>query len=90
MVSGEAVILNPSGLHARPASCLTKIASEFQSDITITCQGKAIQAKKIMSVMKAGVKYGAAVTITCEGADEKEALAAVLEGIKSGLGEAIS
>lgn len=89
MVSGEAVILNLSGLHARPASCLTKIASEFQSDITITCQGKAIDAKKIMSVMKAGVKYGAAVTVICKGVDEKAALTAVLEGIKSGLDEVV-
>lgn len=87
MVSGEATILNPSGLHARPASILTKLASQYKCEVTITCQDKTIQAKRIMSVLTAGIKYGAVVTVTCDGADEKEALDGILEGIRSGLGE---
>lgn len=89
MVSAETKILNHSGLHARPASILTKLASQYKSEITITCQGAAIPAKRIMSVLTAGIKYGASVTITCEGEDEEEALDALLKGIESGLGEVI-
>lgn len=89
MVSAEATIFNPSGLHARPASILTKLASQYKSEITLTCQGQTIPAKRIMSVLTAGIKYGAVVTVTCEGEDEEAALAAILEGIDGGLGEAI-
>lgn len=89
MVSGEVTILNPSGLHARPASILTKIASGFKSEVTIIYQDKTVLAKKIMSVLTAGIKYGAIVTVTCDGVDEKEALKAVLKGICEGLGEEV-
>lgn len=85
MISGETVILDPSGLHARPASRLVEIASEFESDITITSQGKTADGKKVLSIMMAGIKCGAAVTITCNGPDEKEALLVLLEKIHGGL-----
>lgn len=89
MVSGEVTILNPSGLHARPASILTGLASQYQCEVTIIWQGKTIYAKRIMSVLTAGIKYGAVVTVICDGADEKEALDGILEGIRGGLGEVI-
>lgn len=90
MVSAETTILNPSGLHARPASILTKLASQYKSEITLSCQGKNVSAKRIMNVLTAGIKYGSAVIVTCEGEDEEAALAAILEGIDSGLGEVIT
>lgn len=90
MVSGETTIRNFPSLHARPASILVKIASEFRCDVVITCQGKTVQAKNIMSVLAADLKYGEPLTVTCKGDDEKEALKAVLEGIAGGLGEAVS
>lgn len=87
MVSAEATIFNPSGLHARPASILTKLVSQYKSEITLICQDKTIPAKRIMNVLTADIRYGAVVTVICEGEDEEAALAAMLEGIRNGLGE---
>ncbi|MBF0935520.1 MAG: HPr family phosphocarrier protein, partial [Abiotrophia defectiva] len=47
-----------------------------------------VNLKSIMGVMSLGVGQGADVTITAEGADEKEALEAVTETMKKeGLAE---
>lgn len=73
----EYVITDEIGIHARPAGLLAKCAKQFESDVTISCDGKSASAKALMSVMGLGVGQGAAVTVTVEGADEAEAAAAV-------------
>ena len=49
--------------------------------------GKKINAKSVMLIIAACIKCGAEVTIECDGADEKEALAKAVELIESGFGE---
>lgn len=86
----EFVIANKSGLHTRPGAVLVNIAKKFESDITITnitVQGKPANAKSLMKLMTCGIKCGHKILITLEGADAKLALAAISEGIASGLGE---
>ena len=64
------------GLHARPAGLLVKEAKKFQSKITLTKETKTVSATQLMMIMSMGVKKGAEVTITVDGADE-EAYAAM-------------
>jgi len=44
-------ITNKHGLHARPAAHLVKVASQFDSEITIIKDGLEINGKSIMGVM---------------------------------------
>ncbi len=71
------------GIHARPAGLLAKKAKEFQSTITLEKDGKSAAATKLMAVMGMGVKCGATVNVTVEGADEGTAAAAMEEFFKS-------
>lgn len=87
MVSETVCILNSSGIHARPASVLTRTASDFRCDIRIICQDRCINAKNILDVMNAGIKYKTELVITCEGEDEMKALQAMKDVIHHGLGE---
>ena len=73
----EYVITDEIGIHARPAGLLAKCAKQFESDVTITCNGKSASAKALMAVMALGVGNGATVSITVEGTDEAEASAAI-------------
>ena len=88
MVSKEVTIVNPSGLHLRPAGYLSQTALRFKSDIIIECKEKKIVANSVLNVMAAGLKCGTKVKVVCDGLDEDEALRAVCEAIKSGLGDA--
>ena len=87
MVSKEVTVVNPTGLHLRPAGYLSQTALRFKSDITIEYKEKIIVAKSVLNVMAAGIKCGTKVKVICDGLDEDEALRAVCEAIKSGLGE---
>ena len=87
MVSKTLKVVNPSGLHLRPAGVLSQTAMKFKSDITIECGEKKIVAKSVLNVMAAGIKCGNEINVVCDGEDEEEALKALSEAIESGLGE---
>lgn len=87
MVSQKVVIQNPTGLHLRPAGILCKTAMQFKSLITFTFENTTANAKSVLSVLGACVRSGEEIEIICEGADEKAALAAMIEVVESGLGE---
>ena len=87
MVSQKVVIKNPTGLHLRPAGNLCKEAMQYSSLITFTFRESTANAKSVLSVLGACVKCGYEIEIFCEGADEKEALAAIVKAIEEGLGE---
>ena len=87
MVSEKVTVINPSGLHLRPAGLLCNESTKFKSLITIQKNRSISSAKSVLSILGACVKNGDEITIICEGEDEKEALAHIVELIRSGLGE---
>lgn len=83
-------LLNPEGLHARPASLLTKVVKNFKCDIYFyknDLDAKKYQPKSILSVMSVGAVKGDQLTFVADGEEEKEAIKAITEFIKSGCGE---
>ncbi len=87
MISKTLTVVNPSGLHLRPAGVLSQTAMKFKSDITIECGEKKIVAKSVLNVMAAGIKCGTDITLICDGEDEQEAMDTLSQAIESGLGE---
>ncbi len=87
MISKNLTVVNPSGLHLRPAGVLSQTAMKFKSDITIVSGEKKIVAKSVLNVMAAGIKCGTEINLICDGPDEEEALKTITEAIESGLGE---
>ncbi|MDL2301189.1 HPr family phosphocarrier protein [Lachnospiraceae bacterium OttesenSCG-928-D06] len=61
------------GLHARPAGLLVKAVGTCASTITLSCNGKSADAKRLLAIMGLGAKCGDEVTVTVEGADEEAA-----------------
>ena len=87
MVSQKITIINPSGLHLRPARNLCNEALKYNSAITFSFDGGTANAKSVLSVLGACVKCGDEIELICEGADEREAMEALAAAISSGLGE---
>ena len=87
MVSHTVKIINPTGLHLRPAGNLCKEAMKFKSKITFDYSGNTANAKSVLSVLGACIKTGDGITLICEGEDEDAALADLVSYIESGLGE---
>ena len=87
MISKNLTVVNPSGLHLRPAGVLSQTAMKFKSDITTVSGEKKIVAKSVLNVMAAGIKCGTEITLVCDGEDEEEAMKTISQAIESGLGE---
>ena len=66
-------IIDPAGIHARPAGFIVKEAAKYGSDINITVNGKTADAKKIFAIMSLGAKNGDEITVSISGRDEAEA-----------------
>lgn len=74
-----------SDLHARIAAGLIQIAKGFKSDIKICVGDKCANAKSLMSVMILGAVSGDDVVVKADGEDEQEAIAAIVDFLKSNL-----
>ena len=75
-------VIDPVGLHARPATVAVGLASKCACNVTIEFNGNAKTMKSIMGVMSLGVPTKATVEIVAEGEDEKEVIAKIAEVIK--------
>ena len=87
MLTKNLTVVNPSGLHLRPAGVLSQTAMKFKSDVIIESGEKRIVAKSVLNVMAAGFKCGTEITLICDGEDEEAAMEALSAAIESGLGE---
>ena len=85
MVKQKVIVTNQTGLHLRPAGLLCRTAMNYKAHISLTCGDVTANAKSVLGVLGAGVKTGDELEILCEGADEQEALDAIVALFESGL-----
>lgn len=78
----EVVLVNPEGLHARPAAEFVRLASTFDHKVTVNDR----DAKSLLGIMSLGLTKGATVRI--EGEPEAAAAVDALAGlVERGFGE---
>jgi len=70
----DVIIKMENGLHARPASLFIQKASKFKSDIQIQIDDKSFNAKSILALISAGIRYDSKITISADGEDEEQAV----------------
>jgi phosphotransferase system HPr (HPr) family protein len=73
------IVIDPAGLHARPAAQFVRTASRFASRITIQAGERSADAKSLISLLGLVIRPRAQVTITADGPDADAALAALVE-----------
>ena len=79
------VITDEQGIHARPAGLFVKEAAACECNVTISKEGKEVDAKRILGVMGLGVKCGQEITLRCDGEKEAEAIEALEKFLKENL-----
>lgn len=76
-------VVDPVGLHARPATIAVNAASKFKSEVNIAFGGREVNMKSIMGVMSLGIPTNSTITISCNGEDEDAAIAAIEEVLRA-------
>lgn len=87
MIQATTTIINKLGLHARASAKLTKLASRYPCQVWMARNGRRINAKSIMGVMMLAAGKGSEVLIETDGAQEQEAMDALLALIADRFGE---
>ena len=87
MAKATIKISNKLGLHARASAKLSKLAGSFRSDVSLSRNGRRVNAKSIMGVMMLAAGLGAEVEIETEGEDAEAAMAALRALIDDKFGE---
>lgn len=87
MIEREAKIVNPLGMHARPAAEFVKIATRFASKVDVRRDALSVNGKSIMGVMMLAAEQGSSLVIRAEGADAEQAMDALCALVAAGFNE---
>jgi phosphocarrier protein HPr len=78
---------NPSGLHARPAKTFAKAAAAAPGTVTLSKDGREVNASSVLSVLTLDCHKGDEITVKVEGEDADATLDELVALIESGIGE---
>ena len=81
MIKGIIDIRDVSSLHLRPATKLGKIACQYKCSIKLVSGNTSANAKSIISLLGACVKFEDQIELICDGEDEEEAFEAVKKAL---------
>jgi phosphocarrier protein len=74
-------------VHARPAAEIVKLASRYESDITLVRDDLEVNGKSIMGVMMLAAEYGSSLVLRAAGPDAEQAVSALSDLIARKFGE---
>lgn len=86
-VQRTVAVVNPAGMHARPAAELVKLASTFSANIRLSKDGLEVNGKSIMGVLMLAAERGAMLEIIAEGVDADLAVDALSGFVSRGFDE---
>ncbi|MHC5797627.1 dihydroxyacetone kinase phosphoryl donor subunit DhaM [Lacisediminihabitans sp. FW035] len=89
-LTADLTIINPDGLHARPAATLVSTLAGFDAKLTVVntrTAGAPVAANSLIGLLSLGAKAGDVLTVAASGAQAAEALAKVTELVTDGFGE---
>jgi phosphocarrier protein len=87
MVTELVEVINPAGMHTRPAAEIVRVASKYKSKILLEVDGYMVNAKSIIGLMTLPAPQGTKVKIVAEGDDAEEAIQEIKELFARGFDE---
>lgn len=87
LASETIVIINPTGLHARPSAVLANLAKRFEAKIELQKGDRRANARSVVGLMGLEVGPGDKVQLFAQGAAAEEALRVMVPQLRDGLGE---
>jgi phosphotransferase system HPr (HPr) family protein len=86
-LSRTVVVINPQGVHARPADLIVKAANRFVSTVEIVKGHERVDAKSILAIFTLAALPGTELLIEADGPDAAEAVTALCELFERGFDE---
>ncbi len=87
VIEREARIVNPLGMHVRPAAEFVKVANRFKAAVEVRKDDLVVNGKSIMGVMMLAAECGSSLFIKTDGEDAEQAMAALLALVADGFHE---
>ena len=75
----DRAVINPQGLHARPADLIVKAATRFQSNVEIVKGHEQRGRQKLLAIFTLAALPGTELVIEAEGPDAADAVSALCE-----------
>lgn len=80
----QTVELNSSaGMYPRTITQLVQTASQFQSEVFLSHNGRKVNLKSVLGIMSLAIPNQAEIIIEASGDDEREALEQVIKTVRS-------
>ena len=83
-------IVNPLGLHARPAAQLAQTAQTAKGPVFIHADGEKIDAKEVLEILSLGCGVGSRILIEVENPQDSAVLVKMCGQLQDNCGEALS
>ena len=87
MTSQAVTVINQLGMHARAAAKFVHLATRFEARVKVARDRREMDGKSIMGILLLAAARGSTITISADGADERDAVAALVALVESGFGE---
>ena len=87
MYAKEVSVQNLVGLHARPATFFIQKANEYKASVWVEKEERRVNAKSLLGVLSLGIVGGTTIKIIADGADEQEAVDALVKLVETGFAE---
>jgi phosphoenolpyruvate-protein phosphotransferase len=82
LISDEIIVLNPQGIHARPASQIASKVKELKSDVYIEKDGAQINAKSIVEILGLAINQNDKIRIKSSSKEAIDIITSLIIGIK--------
>ena len=82
--SKRVTVVNPQGIHARPADLFARLANRFQADVEIIKERERFDGKSILQILGLAAGQGTELLIEARGPDADAAIHALADLVESG------
>ena len=79
-------VVDPAGLHARPAARFVRAAARFESRIVIRHGGHEADAKSLIALLGLAIRPSSEIVLAADGPDAEAAIAALATELAPYLG----
>lgn len=86
-VSARASLVNPEGLHARPAAQIAEAVGALDASVTVGCEDRTADAASSLELMTLRAGRGMELHVSATGPDAESAVRAVVALVQAGFGE---
>jgi len=86
MPTRQVVVLNPTGIHARPSLAIANTVRPYDAEVKIRNGRTVVDAKDVLQLLSLGAAQGTELTLVAKGPDADRVLDAMEQLFRDGFG----